>query len=347
MGRKFFWLFIFSLFILFFYVAKDVVLLFLSSFVLSYFLNPLVNWFERLIRSRTLSTAIIILFFVAATSFLIVKISPIIYEQVQHLISQIPSYKKILTEKFTKIIAQFSNIVNDEQKKHLLTSLENFISFSLHNVSGFLNQIWNSGLSFLYSLSLFVLTPVVSFYLMRDWNKLMKQIEGLIPLKSRKIVKHQFSLIDQALSGFIRGQMNVCLLLSLFYSVALYSIGLQFALVIGIASGLLVFVPYLGFLVGVISGTIVAFVQFNDLYHVMLVLGVFVSGQFIEGNFITPKLVGEKIGLHPVWIIFLVLLGGNLFGFIGVLLAVPVGAICAVLIRMLLKYYRDSSYYQK
>ena len=194
-------------------------------------------------------------------------------------------------------------------------------------------------------LLLIFITPIVTFYILLDWHKITNKVESWFPKAHTKTIKEQLSYVDTALSGYIRGQTNVCLLLGAFYAVGLSLAGLDFGLFIGLATGILSFIPYVGILFGVTIGMMVALFQFGDSIHLLLVFAIFVVGQFIEGNFITPKLVGDKVGLHPVWIIFGMLSGAALFDFVGVLLAVPVTAVLGVIVRFAMKKYLSSPIY--
>jgi predicted PurR-regulated permease PerM len=181
--------------------------------------------------------------------------------------------------------------------------------------------------------------------MLRDWDDIVARFDRLLPRPYEHVIREQLSIIDDTLAGFIRGQLNVCLLMSIVYGLGLTLVGLKFGIIIGLAAGLLVIVPYVGFLICFLIGMGVAFFQFDSMQDVGMVLAVFVAGQIIESNFVTPKLVGEKVGLHPVWIIFGMLAGASLFGFVGVLLAVPLTAVAGVLIRFATARYLESSYY--
>jgi predicted PurR-regulated permease PerM len=181
--------------------------------------------------------------------------------------------------------------------------------------------------------------------LLRDWDYITESIDSLLPRKHVDVIREQLAIIDATLAGFLRGQLNVCLLLGAYYAIGLSLVGLNSGFLIGMITGFMVIFPYVGLLVGMASGLAVAFFQFEDMMSIILVLLVFVSGQLLEGNFITPKLVGEKVGLHPVWIIFAMLAGAALFGFVGILIAVPFAAVVGVLTRFAISKYRDSDYY--
>ena len=197
-------------------------------------------------------------------------------------------------------------------------------------------------------LSLLFITPIVTFYVLRDWDIMMEKISSWLPQKHRSVILEQFRLIDITLAGYIRGQTNVCLLLGTFYAIGLMLVGLDFGFVIGFMTGILSFIPYVGLLVGMSVGLCVAFVQFGGLEgigSIGIVAAIFVVGQVIEGNFVSPKLVGDKVGLHPLWIMFGMLAGAALFGFVGVLISVPMTAVIGVLMRFMLSKYLNSSLY--
>jgi predicted PurR-regulated permease PerM len=194
--------------------------------------------------------------------------------------------------------------------------------------------------------SLVVVTPVVAFYLIYDWHRMLRTVDGAIPLNQRETVRELAREVDAAIAGFVRGQSAVCLILGSFYALALTVAGLNFGLLIGLSSGLITFIPYVGSMTGLVLSLSVAVAQFWPLWTpILTVLGIFLVGQFLEGNLLSPKLVGESVGLHPVWLIFALLAFGYLFGFVGLLVAVPMAATIGVLVRFALARYRESSLY--
>jgi predicted PurR-regulated permease PerM len=192
-----------------------------------------------------------------------------------------------------------------------------------------------------------VLIPVVTFYLLRDWDKLLEGIRTLIPRRIEPVISGLSSEIEEVLGAFIRGQLMVMFALGAIYAVGLWLVGLDLAFIIGMSAGLLSIVPYLGTAVGIVAGLAAAAFQFQDLFHIVLVLIVFGAGQSLESMFLTPKLVGDAVGLHPVTVIFAVLAGGQLFGFLGILLALPVASALNVLVRHLRQEYTKSSLYNE
>ena len=201
-------------------------------------------------------------------------------------------------------------------------------------------------MAFANLISLLVITPVVAFYLLRDWDRLIARIDTWLPRDHAETIRERVREVDRTLAGFLRGQGTVCLILGLFYAIALSIAGLDFGLVVGLVAGLLSFIPYVGAIIGLVLSVGLALLQFDDWLRVAIVAGIFFVGQAVEGNFLTPKLVGESVGLHPVWIIFGLLAGGALFGFVGVLLAVPAAAVIGVGVRFALDRYLQSPYYR-
>ena len=204
-------------------------------------------------------------------------------------------------------------------------------------ITTFLKSLWSGGRALVSLFSLIVVTPVVAFYLIYDWHRMIRTVDSWIPVHQRETVRQLAREIDAAIAGFVRGQTAVCLILGSFYAVALTLSGLNFGLLIGLISGLITFIPYVGSMTGLILALGVAVAQFWPEYSsILMVLGIFLVGQFLEGNVLAPKLVGESVGLHPVWLIFALLAFGYLFGFVGLLVAVPLAATIGVLVRFAL-----------
>jgi len=341
-----FWLVGFILFILFLNLVSDILLPFVVGVLVAYFLDPAADKLEDLGFSRTLATVTITGIFFVAVVILVAALSPLLYDQFTALAKNIPSYITSFQEKTAPIIAKLTQELDPDAVAKAKEAASNLSGYVLKFSGELLANLWQSGLAFFNVLSLIFISPVVSFYMLRDWDKIIAKIDGWVPRKHLKTVRQQIDLIDQTMSGYIRGQSNVCLILGAFYAIALTLVGLDFGLFIGMATGILAFIPFVGLLIGMATGLAVAFFQFGDVNHVAMVAGVFIVGQIIEGNFITPKLVGDKVGLHAVWVIFGLLAGGSMFGFTGVLLAVPVTAIIGVLARFFLSVYLKGEIYK-
>jgi predicted PurR-regulated permease PerM len=225
-------------------------------------------------------------------------------------------------------------------------SMSDLVSQGIGWITSFLKSLWSGGRALVSLFSLIVVAPVVGFYFVYDWHRMVARVDGWIPLRQRNTVRQLAREVDAAISGFIRGQTAVCLLLGSFYAIALTLAGLNFGLLLGLVSGVITFIPYVGSTTGLVLSLGVAVAQFwPEWTSIATVLGIFIVGQFIEGNILSPKLVGHSVGLHPVWLIFALLAFGYLFGFVGLLVAVPLAATIGVLARFGLKRYLQSSLY--
>lgn len=333
-------------FFLFLYLVRSVLLPFVVGMGLAYFLQPLVVRLERLKIPHFVAVLLILaLFFVLAVGGMMVLLPPL-YEQAVSLLAQIPYYLQGLRSQLDPLVAGWLDRIDTAQIEQVRSSLGKVGGNVLAIATKLVGEIWQGGMAMVSVLSLLFITPIVAFYLLRDWKKMVEKVDTLLPRHSAPVIREQLQAIDRTLAGYIRGQTNVCLILATYYAVALTVVGLNYSLLIGVAAGLLAFLPYVGVMFGMGVGLAVAWFQFDgDLVQVGYVLGIFLVAQFVEGNFITPRIVGESVGLHPAWLIFGMLAGGALFGFVGILLAVPVTAVAGVLVRFAVKEYLDSPFY--
>ena len=328
------------------YLLAPVLTPFLIAALLSYLGDPLVDRLERYKLSRTLSVIIVFACMVVIGLALLLILIPLIERQLVAFVRSFPEFINwIQTTALPKLAAIFNfdpGLINLDQLKQ--AAVENWKNIG--NIAGrALMQITQSGQVVLVWLSYLLLIPVVTFYLLRDWDHLLANIKALIPRNHVQLISTLAVDCDHVLAEFMHGQLLVMLGQGIIYTLGLWLAGIEFALLIGMLAGLVSFVPYLGFFVGISAAIIAALVQFNDVLHLVYVLLVFGTGQAIEGMVLSPWLVGEKIGLHPVAVIFAVLAGGTLFGFFGVLLALPVAAIVVVLLRYLHRQYLESDLY--
>jgi predicted PurR-regulated permease PerM len=228
----------------------------------------------------------------------------------------------------------------------LASATNDLIAQAAQWAATFLNSLLTRGAALIGLISLLVVTPVVAFYMLLDWEKMIATIDGLVPLRHRETVRGLAREIDTAMAGFLRGQSLVCLFLGAWYGIGLSLIGLNFGLLIGISAGILSFIPYVGSLTALVLSSAVAIVQDWPQWKLLgMSLGVFLIGQFLEGNILSPKLVGDSVGLHPVWLIFALLAFGSLFDFTGLITAVPFAAAAGVILRFAVKRYRESNLY--
>lgn len=319
---------------------------------IAYLTDPLVDRLE-LIRigrwtwGRNMAVVTVFAGLVALFAVSLLVIVPALVRQARELVAQMPAYVDWLTHTALPwLSAQFGladALPDTSDMAQLLKDYWKEISGAALGVAGTLGR---GGQAVLGVVTNLVLIPVVSFYLMRDWDRLVAGVQSLLPRSKVRAVSAIAGEVDEVLSAFIRGQLLVMLALGLIYSLGLWAIGLEMAFLIGMTAGLLSVVPYLGSFVGLALAVGVALFQFGDLLHFLLVLGVFAAGQSLEGMVLTPFLVGDRIGLHPVAVIFAVLAGGQLFGFLGILLALPAAAAGMVVVRHIHDIYQHSAWYR-
>ena len=334
-----------AVFIGLFYLLRGVMLPFVAGMAVAYFLDPACDWLEEKGSSRTVATIFITAGFFLLAILLLVLLAPLAYGQAVQLVQKMPGYVSAIREKVLPLLAALAPYLGDGGIADIRDTLSGFTSDAVKWLATIAGGLLTRLEALANLLSLLVITPMVSFYLLRDWDRLVARIDELLPRAHADTIREQFRLIDKTLSGFVRGQVTVCLILGAFYGVALTLVGLDFGFVIGFATGLVSFVPFFGMLLGFAVGMAVAIAQFDGWLSIGLVAGVFAAGQVIEGNFLTPRLVGDRVGLHAVWVIFGLLAGGALFGFVGVLLAVPMAAVIGVLARFAVGRYLESPLY--
>lgn len=337
----------------------DVILPFVLGGAIAYCLDPIADRLEKLGLSRALAVAVITVFGILLFVLLFLLIIPTLIAQATDLIATAPEY---LTRLRDWLIVRFPDLMVEDstirqQLGKIATSLESrggqVLSTILSSFSGVLNVI-----------VLFVIVPVVTVYLLVDWDRMVAWLDGLLPRDHAPVLRRLASEMDATLASFIRGQGTVCLILGVFYAGALMIAGLNFGIVIGAVAGLVTFIPYVGALIGGLLAVGIAIFQTwtesaadvansvegakagaNWLYVVMI-YAIFQAGQFVEGNILTPKLVGTSVGLHPVWLLFALSVFGALFGFVGLLVAVPLAAMMGVVVRFGVEQYRDSKLYR-
>lgn len=342
-----FWVIVLVVFIGFLYLFSTILLPFIAGMAVAYFLDPVADRLERIGLSRLMATVVILVSFVLVFALALTIVIPIIINQFNDFIQHIPAY----VQQMQQLVAKAQTMVLPDWIRSQLGAIkDNFSSImsdGLSFVGGLFAQIWSSGKALVNIISLLVVTPVVAFYILLDWDRMIAKVDDWIPRDHVATVRQIATEINQAIAGFIRGQGSLCIILGIYYGVGLSLVGLNFGLLIGLFAGMISFIPYVGSLVGLILAVGVALVQFwpNDYLWVGLTLAVFFTGQFLEGNVLQPKLVGESVGLHPVWLMFALFAFGALFGFVGLLVAVPAAAACGVLVRFALSRYLQSDLY--
>ena len=332
-------------FVLFLFMFSSILLPFVVAMALAYFLDPVADKLEKWGFSRLLATVAILFVFVMVFILALMIIIPVLVSQASEFIARLPS----LVARLQELLTAENNLLPAWISDQLATIKEGF-SGAIAEGAGFISQlfqqIWNSGKALVDIASLFVITPVVAFYLLLDWDDMVAKVDSWIPRDHVSTVRELAGKMDYAIAGFVRGQGSLCIILGVFYALSLSLAGLNFGLLIGLFAGLISFIPYVGSMVGLILSVGVAVVQFwPDYAMISIIVVIFAIGQFFEGNILQPKLVGERIGLHPVWLMFALLAFAALFGFVGMLIAVPAAAAVAVLVRFAIERYLESDLY--
>ena len=339
------WAVIVSAFLVGLYLVRVVLLPFIAGIAIAYFLDPLLDRLEKLGLSRLIATIMLTITFFVLIIALITLIVPLLQGQLVGFFQKLPAMTDTAIQWLAPLQRTLKEHIPTEQLDELSQLSKSFGGQAVKWVISLAKGVFEGGIAIFNFISLIVITPIVSFYLLRDWDIIVAKVDGWLPRDHANTIRQVAVDIDLTIAGFVRGQFTVGLLLAALYGIGLTVIGLDFGLLIGIVTGLISFIPYFGMFIGLFTATTIAFFQFGDLSSFILVLVVFGLGQIIESIFLTPKLVGSSVGLHSVWVIFALMVGGALFGFIGVLLAVPVAATIGVLARFFLNQYKESSLY--
>lgn len=340
-----FWLIGAAAFLLLLWLLRGVLLPFVAGMAVAYFFDPLADRLERAGLSRTLATGLITLVFFGFGAVLLVLLAPVIQQQVVAFVHRVPGYVDTLVLRAAPLIEEVQHRLSAGDIERLRASVGGYAGTVAGWGLGMLQSVLTGGLAIVNILSLLFITPVVTFYLLRDWDHLVAKVKVWLPRHHAQTIREQIAEVDRTIAGFVRGQATVCLALATFYGLALTAVGLDLGLVIGAFTGIGAFVPYVGMLIGLVISVALAVAQGTGWSLVGGVAVVFLVGNVLEGNVLTPKLVGDRVGLHPVWIIFSLLAGGALFGFVGILLAVPLAAVIGVVTRFALSRYLTSELY--
>jgi predicted PurR-regulated permease PerM len=334
-----FWVAAAAFFVLFLIVFSPILLPFAAGMALAYFLDPVADWLQRRGLSRVAATCVILIGFVLGFALSLMILIPVLSSQLSDFISRLPDYLSRLQALVTNIDAQWLEDRIGVDANSIRNGLNSLLSQATGFLTTLLQSLWNSGKALIDIVGLLVVTPVVAFYMLLDWDRMVDSVDRCVPRNHLETVRQLARDINESTAGFVRGQGTLCLILGVMYAIGLTAVGLNFGLLIG-------FIPYVGSLVGLVLAVGVAFVQFwPEWQWIVLVAVVFFTGQFIEGNILQPRLVGKSVGLHPVWLMFALFAFGYLFGFLGLLIAVPAAAAVAVLVRFAIARYMESPMY--
>lgn len=323
----------------FLYNVRSILLPFTLGIIIAYFLNGFTNKMEKILfNSRKISSILIITIFTIIILLFITLIVPIALEQTFNLTKELLNYlgknNEVLSNKITSIMEYFEIQDTINFKKYIINYGNNISKYLM----SFFNNILSKSVAFINVLSLLIITPITAYYFLNDWNNIINTIKVYIPPKYRSKYVELFGEINKVLYACVKEQINVCLILSIFYGTLLKLSGLKYGFLIGFLTGIASFIPYVGMIFGFVIAIIMTFYQFGmDIAQILIVLGIFFAGQILESNFLTPNMVGNKINLHPLWIIFALFSGGTLFGLTGMLFALPIASVMGVIVRFYIK----------
>lgn len=341
-----FWVGLFAALFVLIALLRDILLPFVVGAAIAYFLDPLADRLEDCGLSRLWATIVIVAIFGLLVVLGVVFLLPLLIDQLIDLAGRLPGYFQSLRELALGYLERWFGQEWLNDKLAFDGTMKDLAEKAAGWVGKVLSSVWTGGLAVVNFLALLVITPVVTFYLLLDWDRMTAHISSWLPRDHAVTIRKIGADINDVMSGFVRGQVTVLFILGVFYVIGLTLIGLNFGLLIGFGAGLISFIPFVGPIVGFVIGGAVAVVQFwPEWPWVLAVISVFLVGQMIEGNVLSPMIVGDRVRLHPVWLIFALFVFGYLFGFVGMLLAVPLAAAIGVLVRFGLAVYLDSPLY--
>lgn len=345
--RRWFWLGAVLLLAAFVYWLHPILSPFLIGVMLAYLADPLVDRLEKLKLSRTLAVVLVFAVFTLILMLMLLVLIPMLAKQLVRLYELAPQMLDWLQHSALPWVQSHLGLAEGFWKfDKIKAAVSEHMGQTTDIVGMVLTQATASGLALIGWLANLVLIPVVGFYLLRDWDLMMAKIRSLLPRQREEQIVKLAGECHEVLGAFVRGQLLVMLALGVIYAAGLMLVGLELGLLIGVMAGLAAIVPYMGFIIGIGAALVAGLFQFGlDPMHLILIAGVFMIGQALEGMVLTPLLVGDRIGLHPVAVIFAILAGGELFGFTGVLLALPLAAVIMVLVRHMQDLYKDSEIY--
>jgi predicted PurR-regulated permease PerM len=330
-----------------FYSLGSILMPFLAGMIGAYALNSPATWLSKRHLSRGIASAILVLSLIILIITLMLIAFPYLQQQLFLLASSIPP---LIEHLFQQVAPTLERISQDfgtpsaaELKTQVISHLGDVLTWSIR----VLTNLLSNGMALANLLSLVILTPVITFYLTKDWPRMITKIDKLLPLKWATQIRQHTITVDKTLSSYAKGQAIVCLILMVLYSTALWAVGLKQGIIVGILTGFMSFIPYIGMLIGYLTSLGISFADFTGWSSIGLITLVFVIIGLIEGNVLIPRFIGRKVGLHPVWIIFALLAAGTWFGFIGILLALPITAMLGVITRIFIDWYTSTPLYQQ
>ncbi len=341
-----FWLAAFAAFIAFIVIFKPVLLPFVLGLIVAYLLNPLVRKFKAIKISRGTASLIILLGFLLFLTLLLAISAPLLYRQLLQLADDLPGYIDSLWNTVQPVSSQILNRLGINTNTDVQSLLQGNTDTAVDVAKKLAGGLASGGQAIFNVFFVLTVMPIVAYFVMREWETITNFVEDLLPRDQKQTIMDLLKQIDGKISGFIRGQISVAFILGVAYAIALTIAGLKYGFLIGLTAGFISIIPMVGSTLGLVVSITVAWFQTGELGYVAIIGAIFLVGQLIEGNILSPKIVGDSVGMHPLWVFFALLAGGALFGLLGMLIAVPVAAAAGVLIAFGIKQYKSSSLYK-
>jgi predicted PurR-regulated permease PerM len=342
------WIVILTLFVVFLRAVEPILLPFVLGMFVAYLMDPLAERLQRLGVGRNAATAMITLGLCALIVALVVWLAPMLYQQLDNLIARAPAMltnvEANAREWAAPLLQRLHDITGTGPEAIPADSAE-LVQRAVSGLGQLASRLFSSGAALINLTGLLLITPIVCFYLIRDWPSVVKNVDSMLPLAYANDIREQIRLINRTLASYLRGQVMIMVIMSVCYIILFSMIGLNFGLVLGLLAGCVVIVPYIGSAISIGLGLMVAYGQFGTDTNFFMVLAVFGAGQVLEAQILTPKIIGDRVGLHPLWLLFGMLAGAVLLGFVGVLLAVPLTAVIGVLAKFAVNRYLQSGLY--
>lgn len=342
-----FWAGFLILFIGFIWIFNSILTPFILGIIIAYLLNPVMKKMARKDIPRWATALGILTLFCLFLLAVFVLVAPMLFRQIQMLIEQTPNYIQNVMDYVGPYLTWIQDRMGDDYIQQIGDSLKDSAGKLVGVTGGIVGGIATGGKVLVGTGTTLVLTPIVAFFMMKEWPHLIKWVEDMYPRQHKALIHDLLKKIDRKVAGFIRGQIIVAFILGGIYAIALTLAGLNYGFLIGIGAGIFSIIPLVGSTLGLVVGIVVAWFQSNDLVYTLIIAGIFMGGQFFEGNFLSPKVVGDSVGLHPLWVLFALMAGGALFGIVGMLIAVPVAAVVGVLGGFAIERYKASPLYKK
>lgn len=340
-----FWTGVFILFFLAVYALKSMLLPFVLGIAVAYLLNPAVNHLGTVGFNRSAASMMILGGFMILILAFFGILAPILIKEFKAFFEDLPNYIDAFWEQAAPYTAMIEEYIGGTDEQSLKDIMKNNSTSAAGAAKVALGYLASSGQAVIDFITVALFMPVVAYFMMAEWPKITAWVHDLMPRHSEKTITDLLGQIDEKIAGFVRGQVSVAVILGIAYAVCLSLAGLKYGFLIGLMSGILSIIPMVGSTLGLVVSVAVAWFQSGDITFVLVIGGIFVAGQVIEGNFLTPKLVGDSVGLHPLWVFFALLAGGSLLGITGMLIAVPVAATIGVLLSFAIHKYKNSAYY--